>query len=128
MLITQYVFDMSISQDFEIDSLMEFHDLFDNFTSFLKQRSKSQKKNLVTPYVVFLSTFVEKGYFELLLLQKFKIQIDMCIAIGYSSVPNSKKKQTIKCLSGKMITTKKLMKIYMKTNVYFLKQHQLCCY
>ena len=128
MLIIKYVFDMSILQGFEIDSLMEFHDLFDNFTSFLKQSSESQKKNLVTLYVVFHSTFVEKGYFELLVLQKFKIQIDMRIVIGYSSVPNSQKKQTIKCLSGKMITTKKIMKIYMKTNVYSLKQHQLFCY
>ena len=95
MLITKFVFDMSISQGFEIDSLMEFHDLFDNFTSFLKQSSKSQKKNLVTPYVVFHNTFVEKGYFELLVLQKFKIQIDMRIVIGYSSVPNSKKKYQV---------------------------------
>ena len=89
---TKYVFDMSILQGFEIDSLMESHDLFDNFTSFLKQSSKSKKKNLITLYVVFQSTFVEKGYFELLVLQKFKIQIDMHIVIGYSSVPNSQKK------------------------------------
>ena len=71
---TKYVFDMSISQGFEIDSLMEFHDLFDNFTNFFKQSSKSKKNNLVPPYVVFQSTFVQKGYFELLVLQKFKIQ------------------------------------------------------
>ena len=79
---------MSISQGFEIDSLIEFHDLYEHFINFLKQNSKSKKQNLKNIYVIFQCTFATQGFSERLLLQKFGIEVNMRVVIGYSNVSN----------------------------------------
>ena len=58
----KYVFDVSISQGFEIDSLIEFHDLFENFTNFLKQGSKSKKKILESRMLFFRVPLLHKDF------------------------------------------------------------------
>jgi hypothetical protein len=88
---TRWIFNMSISRGFKIQSFREFHDIYAGLQTSLQNNcgpSSSKRPSKPSPFMVLQCTFVEKGYVESLILQKFGIKEHMRVMICFSNIPN----------------------------------------
>jgi hypothetical protein len=88
---TQWIFNMSISRGFKIQYFQEFHDIYGGLQAFLTNNcgpSPSKRASKPSPFLVLQCTFVEKGYVESSILQKFGIKESMHVIICYSNISN----------------------------------------
>ena len=110
---------MLISRGFKIQSFWEFHDIYAGLQTFLQNNcgpSSLKRPNKPSPFMVFQCTFVEKGYVESLILQKFGIKEHMRVMICFSNIPNKvNNKKMIYNLFGSILVIWKIGKPYMMT-------------